>query len=96
MARERGADGAFGSVWIGDRLAAQGGFTPLERIDVDNPQRDVTADIVVERARSTSYVSAGGPAVVEQVARDVRAIVAAFDEPFDYPYVTHIYSCTRS
>jgi hypothetical protein len=30
------------------------------------------------------------------VARDVRAIVAGFDEPFDYPYVTQIFTCTRS
>lgn len=76
-------------------VAATGCFTPLERTDVDNPQRDVTADIVVERALSTSYIAAAGGDVHEQVARDVRALVHDFDEPFDLPYVTHIYTCTR-
>ena len=70
-------------------------FTPVHQVEVPNPQLDVTADVVVERAMSTSYVSAAGDAVREQVGRDVRAIVAGFDEPFDYPYVTQIFTCTR-
>jgi SAM-dependent methyltransferase len=77
-------------------VGASGGYSDVAYVEVANPQRDVTADVVVERAMSTSYVSAAGPAVIEQVARDVRAIVAGFDEPFDYPYVTHIFTCTRS
>ena len=77
-------------------IGAAGGFSAVTHVEVPNPQRDVTADVVVERAMSTSYVSAAGPDVIEQVARDVRAIVAGFDEPFDYPYVTQIFTCTRS
>ncbi|HEX4906667.1 MAG TPA: class I SAM-dependent methyltransferase [Acidimicrobiales bacterium] len=76
-------------------IAAAGGFTPVELAEVDNPQRDVNADTVVARATSTSYVAAAGDAVVEQVARDVRAIVDALDEPFDYPYVTQIFTCSK-
>ena len=76
-------------------IAEAGGFTPVRLTEVDNPQRDVDIETVVARATSTSYVSAAGPAVIEQVARDVRAIVAGFDEPFDYPYVTQIFTCTR-
>jgi SAM-dependent methyltransferase len=72
-----------------------GGFTPVEHIEVDNPQRGVDADTVVARATSTSYVAAAGGAVVEQVARDVRAIVEGFESPFDYPYVTQIFTCNK-
>jgi SAM-dependent methyltransferase len=81
--------------WAGT-VAACGLYGPLTLTVVDNPQRDVDVETVVARATSTSYVSAGRPAVIEQVARDVRAIVAGFDEPFDYPYVTQIFTCTRS
>jgi SAM-dependent methyltransferase len=76
-------------------VAASGSYTPLELVEVDNPQRGVDVDTVVARATSTSYVAAGGPVVTEQVARDVRAIVADFDEPFDLPYVTHLFTCRR-
>ena len=75
-------------------IADAGGFTPVEHREVPNPPM-ATADTVVDRARSTSYVSAAGDAVVEQVARDVRAIVAGFEEPFDYPYVTQIFTCSK-
>ena len=71
------------------------GFTPVEQREVLNPQT-ATVDLVVDRARSTSYVAAAGDAVSEQVARDVRAIVERFDEPFEYPYVTQIFTCRRS
>jgi SAM-dependent methyltransferase len=73
-----------------------GGFTPVELLQVPNPQRGVDRDTVVARATSTSYVSAAGPAVIDQVARDVRSIVDGFDEPFDYPYVAQIFTCRRS
>lgn len=76
-------------------VAASGRFTPLEHVEIDNPQRDVDVELVVARAASTSYVAAAGPAVVDQVRRDVRAIVAGFDEPFDMPYVTHLFTCRR-
>jgi SAM-dependent methyltransferase len=76
-------------------IADAGGYTPVEHREVLNPQT-ATADMVVDRATSTSYVSAAGEAVREQVARDVRAIVAGFDEPFEYPYLTQIFTCRRS
>jgi hypothetical protein len=77
-------------------VAANGSFTPLERTDADNPQPGVTVDIVVQRALSTSYVASADEAVQAQVERDIRALLAGFDEPFDLPYVTKIYRCTRS
>lgn len=77
-------------------IGATGLFTPVEQVEVPNPQRGVTADVVVERAMSTSYVSAASDEVREQVARGVRAIVERFDEPFEYPYVTQIFTCRRA
>lgn len=76
-------------------VAGAGGFTALERTDVDNPQRGIDAETVVTRALSTSYVAAAGEAVRAQVARDVRAIVAGLGERFDLPYVTIIFTCRR-
>jgi SAM-dependent methyltransferase len=73
-----------------------GGFSAVEHVEVDNPQRGVDVETVVARATSTSYIAAGPPEVAAQVARDVRAIVADFEEPFDYPYVTQIFTCRRS
>lgn len=77
-------------------VADSGLFTPLERNDVDNPQPGASADLVVERALSTSYIAAADESVRSQVGRDVRALVMGFDEPFDFPYITRIFTCTRS
>ena len=77
-------------------VAASGWFTPLELTEADNVQADVTVDVVVQRALSTSYVAAASDEVRAQVERDVRSLLAGFDEPFDFPYVTQIYTCTRS
>ncbi|MEN3274114.1 MAG: hypothetical protein V7636_2875 [Actinomycetota bacterium] len=77
-------------------VAASGLFTPLERTDADNPQPGVTVDIVVQRALSTSYIASSDASVQAQVERDIRALLAGFEEPFDLPYVTKIYTCTRS
>jgi SAM-dependent methyltransferase len=76
-------------------VAASGCFTPLERRDADNRQRDVTIDVVVERALSTSYIASASADVQAEVERDVRALLAGVDEPFDFPYVTRIHTCTR-
>jgi SAM-dependent methyltransferase len=76
-------------------VAVHGGFTPVATQTADNVQQGVDVETVVARAVSTSYASAGGPTLIEQVARDVLAVVAGFEEPFDFPYVTQIYTCTR-
>ena len=77
-------------------VADSGLFTALERNEVDNPQPGATADLVVERALSTSYIAAADESVRSQVGRDVRALVMDLDEPFDFPYITRIFTCTRS
>jgi SAM-dependent methyltransferase len=69
-------------------------FTPVERVDLPNPfPADRAA--VVARAMSTSFVSAASADVRDEVARDVAAVVAGMDEPFDFPYVTMLFTCRR-
>ena len=77
-------------------VATSGRFTPLESCVVDNPQPGTTRQMVVERAASTSYIAAGPPSVREEVMREVAAVVADLDEPFDHPYVTHLFTCRRA
>jgi SAM-dependent methyltransferase len=76
-------------------VAVSGWFTPVEAKAVDNVQRGVDIETVIARALSTSYVSAAGDDVRAQVEAEVRAIVGGFEEPFDFPYVTQIYTCHR-
>jgi hypothetical protein len=55
----------------------------------------MTAELVAARVRSVSYV-AEQPAVVQQDYVDrVLALVDAFDEPFDLPYVTHVWWASK-
>lgn len=77
-------------------VARSGLFTPVQTRIVDNPQPGTTRAGVVERAASTSYVAAGPAEIRREVIAAVAAVVADLDEPFDYPYVTQIFSCTRS
>ena len=53
----------------------------------------VTRDLIAARVRSVSYV-AEQPAVVQQDYVDrVLNLVDGFDEPFDLPYLTHVWWC---
>jgi SAM-dependent methyltransferase len=76
-------------------VADSGLFTPVVSTVVDNPQRGATKAMVVERALSTSYIASGTPELRQQVLREVSAVIAGFEEPFDFPYVTHLFTCTR-
>ena len=69
-------------------------YTPVERIDVPNPQPTNRA-MVVERAMSTSFVSASPVEVRDDLARRIAHVIADLDEPFDQPYVTMLFTCRR-
>ena len=77
-------------------IAASGLFTPVETVLVDNPQPGATRQLVVDRAASTSYIAAGPANVRDDVIREVTAVVADLEEPFDFPYVTQIFTCRRA
>jgi SAM-dependent methyltransferase len=76
------------------RLAPHGGFTPATcaRFDWAQP---MTADLLVDAARSRSYITAMEPAEREPILAAVRALVHGRPEPFDLPHVTQVWTCRR-
>lgn len=60
-------------------------FVIVEDLAVANPQ-PTTADRVVARALSTSFVASLGPADQDRLAARLREIVAPLGPTFDYPY----------
>ena len=55
----------------------------------------MTRDLVASRVRSVSYIAElDEPGQQEYVDR-VLALVDGFDEPFDLPYVTHVWTASR-
>jgi ubiquinone/menaquinone biosynthesis C-methylase UbiE len=57
-------------------------------------EQPMTRDLLAARVRSVSYI-AEEPAEVQQRYVDrVLALVDGFDEPFDLPYVTHVWWCS--
>lgn len=80
--------------WPGT-IAASGLFAPAEQHEFEHAQ-DVDADLVVDRALSTSYVAAGSDETRSAVAAEVRAIVADLPPRFDFPHVTTMFTCRRA
>jgi ubiquinone/menaquinone biosynthesis C-methylase UbiE len=71
-------------------LLAGGGFGDVGHVDVEWVQ-PMTRDLVAARTRSVSYVAQEPPDVQQQYVDKILAIVEGFDEPFDLPYVTHLW-----
>ena len=76
-------------------IAASGRFGPTSyrAFHFEHP---MTADLLVERALSSSYVAIQPPEVHEDVERRLRALVADLGAAFALPYRTDVYWCTRS
>jgi ubiquinone/menaquinone biosynthesis C-methylase UbiE len=74
-------------------LLEGGGFERVgdAHLDWDQP---MTRELIAARVRSVSYI-AEEPAEHQQRYVDrVLALVDGFDEPFDLPYVTHVWWCS--
>jgi len=56
----------------------------------------MTRELVASRVRSVSYVAELDEAGQQEFVDRVLALVADFDEPFDLPYITHVWTATRS
>jgi SAM-dependent methyltransferase len=69
-----------------------GGFHDVHRADVEWDQ-PMTRDLVAARVRSVSYVAEEPPDVQQHYVDRVLAIIDGFEEPFDLPYVTHVWWC---
>jgi ubiquinone/menaquinone biosynthesis C-methylase UbiE len=55
----------------------------------------MTRELIAARVRSVSYVAAEPPDVQQDYVDRVVALTEGFDEPFDLPYVTHVWLATR-
>jgi SAM-dependent methyltransferase len=73
------------------RAVLQGaGFGRVGYAHIDWNQA-MTRELVAARVRSVSYVAEEPPDVQRDYVDRVLALVADFEEPFDLPYVTHIW-----
>ena len=53
----------------------------------------MTRELVAARIRSVSYIAEEPPEVQQEYVDRVLPLVEGFPEPFDLPYVTHIWWC---
>jgi ubiquinone/menaquinone biosynthesis C-methylase UbiE len=75
-------------------VLADGGFGEVGHADVEWVQ-PMTRELVASRVRSVSYVAEMDEAAQQDFVDRVLALVEGFEEPFDLPYVTHLWwSCT--
>ena len=66
----------------------------VEDISFDNPS-PTTAQGVLDRVMSTSFIAALPPAESTSVREDIAAIVAPLGDDFDYPYVSELQAWRR-
>lgn len=78
--------------WRG--VLAEAGFGGVGQADVEWVQ-PMTRDLLAARVRSVSYVAELDDAGQQDYVDRVAALVEGLDEPFDLPYVTHLWwGCT--
>jgi SAM-dependent methyltransferase len=81
-----------------DVVAAHGGFTPVLVQRHPNPV-PTTVDGVLDRARSTSFVSAMDDDARAALLDEARALLVdghGLEGTFDYPYETVLFTCRRA
>jgi ubiquinone/menaquinone biosynthesis C-methylase UbiE len=71
------------------------GFAPVTYDSVEWNQ-PMTRDLLASRVRSVSYVAEMTPAEQQPLVDRTLALVADVDEPFDLPYVTHVWCAHRA
>ncbi len=70
------------------------GFTGVTRTDVEWVQR-MDRGLLASRVRSVSYIAEKDAAEQQDYVDRVLALVADFDDEFDLPYVTHVWTTRR-
>jgi len=58
-------------------------------------RQPMTRDLVASRVRSVSYIAELDEQGQQEYVDRVLALVEGFDEPFDLPYVTHVWTASR-
>jgi ubiquinone/menaquinone biosynthesis C-methylase UbiE len=76
-------------------LLAGNGFADVHEAHIEWHQ-PMTRELVAARVRSVSYIAEEPPDVQQAYVARVLALVDGFDEPFDLPYVTHLWWATRT
>jgi ubiquinone/menaquinone biosynthesis C-methylase UbiE len=71
------------------------GFAPVTYDSVEWNQ-PMTRDLLASRVRSVSYVAEMTPPEQQQLVDSTLALVADVAEPFDLPYVTHVWCAHRA
>lgn len=70
------------------------GFADVGTADVEWDQ-PMNRELLAARVRSVSYVAEQPPEVQQDYVDRVLALVAEVDEPFDLPYVTHLWWASK-
>jgi ubiquinone/menaquinone biosynthesis C-methylase UbiE len=76
-------------------ILADHGFPVVTQQDVEWTQ-PMTRDLIASRVRSVSYIAELDEAGQQEYVDRVLPLVADFDEPFDLPYVTHMWTASRA
>jgi SAM-dependent methyltransferase len=77
-----------------DAFSPSAPFTPLELEEFAYSQ-PLHADGLVDRVVSISFIAALHPEERHAVVQQVRALIAGFEEPFELPHRTQLYTCRR-
>jgi ubiquinone/menaquinone biosynthesis C-methylase UbiE len=76
-------------------LLTGAGFAPVTYDSIEWVQ-PMTRDLLASRVRSVSYVAEGTADEQQAYVDATLALVADMDEPFDLPYVTHVWCARRA
>jgi ubiquinone/menaquinone biosynthesis C-methylase UbiE len=77
------------------KVLAGGGFHDVgyHRVEWTQP---MTRELLASRVKSVSYVAELDEEGQQEFVDRVLPLVADFDEPFDLPYITHVWTASRS
>lgn len=75
-------------------FTSTGMFSPLEEREFAHAQT-LDTEGLVDRISSASFIAIQAEDVRARVLDDVRALGASLPQPFDLPYRTYLYTCTK-
>jgi ubiquinone/menaquinone biosynthesis C-methylase UbiE len=78
--------------WTG--VLTDAGFGDVAKLDIEWTQ-PMTRELLAARVRSVSYIAIQPEDAQQQHVEQVLALTDGFDEPFDIPYVTHLWWASK-
>lgn len=73
-----------------DVVDAESAFTEIDYLEVPNPT-PMTADRLVDRVLSTSFIASLPDQPRDEVERQVRQLAVSLPATFDYPYISRLW-----